>query len=158
PADQLVHHGGLVVFLVSLGLDVHGAGLGFALLEDDVGLGFALHARGVGAAFRFGDQALLLGFRQIEHPLFLDLRLLQHGSDQLILVARNLGFLHLDLLLAFNQLNFHLLGDHLLLLDVLLDLIGLVGLGLLLLDQLGIGGLLDFEVALGFGLLGLGER
>src|SRR5438270_847508 len=156
--NQLVHHGCLVVLLIGFCLDVHGLSLSFAFLEDDVGLSFALHARGTGAAFSFCDQALLLRFRQVEYALLLDFRLLQHGGDQLILVARDFRFLHLGLLFFLNQLYFHLLRHNELLLYVLLDFIGLVSLGLLLLDQLGICGLFHFQVALGFCLLGLGER
>ena len=112
---------------------------------------------GVGAAFCFGDQPLLFTFSNVEHALLFDFRLLQHGSNQLILVARDFRFLHLSLLFSFNQLDFHLLGNYLLLLDVLLNFIRLVCLRLLFLDQLGESGFLDFKVALRFCLLGLGK-
>ena len=49
-------------------------------------------------------------------------------------------------------------GDDLLLHDVGLDLVGFVGLRLLPLDSFEVLGLLDFEIALRFGLLGLRER
>ena len=49
-------------------------------------------------------------------------------------------------------------ATHLLLHDVGLDLVGLVGLRLLLLDDLQVLGLLDVEVALRLGLLGLRQR
>src|SRR6185437_4674321 len=153
--DQFVHHGRLVVFLVGFRLDVHGLGFRFTFLEDDVGFRFTLHADGVRAAFSFSNQALLFSFSQVEHALFFNFRLLQHGSDQLILMARDFGFLHFGLLLALNELDFDLLGDDLLLLDVGLNFIGFVGLRLLLLHELGVFGTFDFEVALGFCLFGL---
>ncbi len=116
--DQLVDHGCLVVFLISLSLDVHGLGFGFTFLEDDVGFSFTLHAGGAGAAFSFGDQALLLAIGNVQHALLFDFRLLQHGGDQLILVARDFSFLHLGLLLFLNQLDLDLFSNDLLLLNV----------------------------------------
>ena len=68
--------------------------------------------------------------------------------------ALDLGVLHLDLLLLLDLLDLHLLGDHLLLHDVGLDLVGLVRLRLLLLGGFQILGLLDLEIALRFGLRG----
>jgi hypothetical protein len=56
---------------------------------------------------------------------------LQHGRDQLFLAAIDLGLLHLDLLLFLDLLHLHLLGDHLLLHDVGLDVVSFVGLRLL---------------------------
>ena len=91
-------------------------------------------------------------------PLPLDLGLLQDGRDQLLLAARDLGLLHLDLLLLLDLLDPDLLGDDLLLHDVGLDLVGLVRLRLLLLDRLVVLRLLDLQVALRLGLLGLRER
>ena len=83
---------------------------------------------------------------------------LEHGGIELALAAQDFGFLHLDLVLLFHLLDGDFLGLHLLLHDVGLDLVSLVGLRLLLLDHLQVLGLLHFEVALGFGLLGLGKR
>src|SRR6185437_4649231 len=153
--DQFVHHGRLVVFLVGFRLDVHGLGFRFTFLEDDVGFRFTLHADGVRAAFSFSNQALLFSFSQVEHALFFNFLLLQHGSDQLILVARNFSFLHFGLLLALNELDLYLLSDDLLLLDVLLDLICLVGLSLLLFDHLGVFGSFHFQITRCFCLFGL---
>src|SRR6267378_4035436 len=48
-SDEFVEHGGLVVLLEGLRLDVHGFGFGFALLEDDLRFGFALRPNGRGA-------------------------------------------------------------------------------------------------------------
>ena len=62
-------------------------------------------------------------------------------------MAQDFGFLHLDLVLFFDLADFHRLGDHLLLHDVGLDVVGLVGLRLLLLGQFEILRLLDFEIA-----------
>ena len=109
-------------------------------------------------AFGFDRQPALLRFGEHLDALPLDLGLLQHGRDQLLLAAQDLGFLHLDLLLALDLLHAHRLGDDLLLHDVGLDLVGLVGLRLLLLDRLDVVGLLDLEVALRLGLLGLRQR
>ena len=86
--------------------------------------------------FGLDRQPALLGVGQHRDPLALDLGLLQHGRDQLLLAAHDLRFLHLDLLLALDLLDAHRLGDDLLLHDVGLDLVGLVGLRLLLLDGL----------------------
>ena len=55
---------------------------------------------GAARAFGFDRQPLLLGVGQRLDALPLDLGLLQHGGDQLLLAAQDLGFLHLDLLLA----------------------------------------------------------
>ena len=60
-----------------------------------------------------------------------DLRPLEHGRDELLLVAQDFGLLHLDLRFLLDLLHLHLLGDDLLLHDVGLQLVGLVGLGLL---------------------------
>ena len=109
--DQLVDDRRLVVFLVGLGLHVHGLGFGFALLEDDLGFGFALRADGGGVTFGFRDQALLLGLGQRLDALALDFGLLQHGGDQFLLAAHDFGFLHLDLLLLLDLLHLHRLGD-----------------------------------------------
>ena len=73
-------------------------------------------------------------------------------------MTQDFGFLHLDLLFFLNLLNLHSLGDHRLLLNVGLDLISLIGLRLLLLNQLRVGSFFDLKIALCFGLLGLRER
>ena len=92
----------------------------------------------------------------------LDLRLLQNRGDQFFLVPQDLGFLHLHLALFFDLLYLDLLGDHALLHDIGLELVGLVGLGFLPAGRLGKLRLLDVEVALGFGLpserSGLGDH
>ena len=62
---------------------------------------------------------------------------------------------NLDLLLLFHLLDLHRFGDHLLLHDVGLDVVGFIGLGLLLLGGFQILRFLDFEIARGFGLFGL---
>ena len=56
--DQLVDDRGLVVLLEGLGLHVHGASFGVALLEDDLGFGFTLRADRAGAAFGFHHRPL----------------------------------------------------------------------------------------------------
>ena len=61
-------------------------------------------------------------------------------------------------MLFFNLLNLDRFRRHLLLHDVGLDLVGFVGLGLLLLDGFQVSGFLDFQVALRLRLLGHGER
>ena len=99
--------------------------------------------------------ALLFGFGQRLDAPPLELGLLQHRGDQFAFAAHDFGLLHLDLVLLLDLVNRHFLGAHLLLHDVGLDFVGLVGLRLLLLDRLQVLGLLDFEVALRFGLLGL---
>ena len=108
PVMQLVDHGGLVVFLEGFGLHVHGFGLGFAFLEDDLGFGFALLADRRSVAFGFGHQALLFGVRQSLDALTLDLGLLQHGRDQFLLAAVDFGLLHLDLCFFLDLLHPHL--------------------------------------------------
>src|SRR6267378_4182899 len=149
--DEFVEHGGLVVFLEGLRLDVHGLGFGFALLEDDLGFGFALRANGGGAAFGFGYRALTLGAGKRFDPLPLDFRLFQYRSDELAFAARDFRFLYFHLSLALHLLHPHRFGDDLLLHDVGLDFVGFVGCGLRLLRHLQIAGLLDVEVAVGFG-------
>src|SRR6202521_2896705 len=72
--DEFVEHGGLVVFLEGLRLDVHGLGFGFTLLEDDLRLGFTLRADRGGAAFGFGYRALTLGAGERFDALALDFR------------------------------------------------------------------------------------
>src|SRR5207302_8249234 len=81
-SDKLVDDGGLVELLVGFGLDVHGLGFGFALLENDFGFGFALRADGGGVAFGLHDEALAFGFSQSLDALALELGLLQHGSGE----------------------------------------------------------------------------
>src|SRR5277367_5262942 len=140
-ADEFVHDRGLVVFLESLGLDVHGARFRVTLLEDDFGFGFALRANGRGAAFGFADNALTFDFCALEH-----------GGDQFAFAARDFGVLHLDLRFAFDLLNAHLFEDDVLLLAIGFDLVGLIGLRLGLFADFEIVGLLDVQIALGFGL------
>ena len=82
----------------------------------------------------------------------------KHSRDQFALAALDFRVLHLDLLFALYPLDAHLLGDYLLLHDVGLDIIGLVGGGLLLAHSRHVVGPLQFEVALGFGLLGRRRR
>ncbi len=57
-----------------------------------------------------------------------------------------------------HLLDLHLLGHHLLLHDIGLDVVGFVGLRLLLLGGFQIQRSLDLEIARGFGLLGLRKR
>src|SRR5262249_52822224 len=109
------------------------------------------------AAFGFGDEAELLGLSEGFDALALELGLLHDGGGQLAVATEDFSFLHLDFVLLLHLMNGDFLGAHLLLHDVALDLVGLVGLGLLLLDHLEVFGLFDFEVALRFGLLGLGQ-
>ena len=61
-------------------------------------------------------------------------------------------------MLLFHLVNGNFLGAHALLHDVGLDLVSLIGLRLLPLDILKVLGLLDFQIALRFGLLGLRQR
>src|SRR5579863_3793715 len=56
--DQLVDDRRLVVFLISLGLHVHGLRFGLALLERNLGFRFALCPDGRCAAFRLRNQFL----------------------------------------------------------------------------------------------------
>ena len=72
--EQLVHHRGLVPFLVRLGLHVHRLGFRLALLEDDGCFRFTLRADRGGAAFGFGRQAILLGGSHVLDALTFDLR------------------------------------------------------------------------------------
>ena len=102
PGYELVQHGGLVVFLVSLGLDVHRASLGVAFLENDFGFRFALRANGAGMAFGFDHRLRLIGFGQGLNALALDFGRLQHGGDQFFLAAQDFGLLHLYLLFLFR--------------------------------------------------------
>src|SRR5579862_6192165 len=156
--DELIDNRGLVVFLVSLGLHVHGLGFGLAFLEDDFGFRLALRADGGGLAVGFHGQLRFLGFGQCLDAFALHLRRLQHGGDQFALAPLDFGVLHGDFVLFLYLLDLHLLRDHLLLHDVGLDLISLVGGGLLLLHDLVIVGLLDLQIARGFRLLGLRQR
>src|SRR6266478_3736289 len=156
--DELVDDGGLVVFLVGLGLNVHGAGFGFALLEDDLGFGFTLRTDGRGPAFGFAHQALAFGVGKRLDALTLDFRLLEDGGDQFAFAARDLGFLHFHLSFALDLLDFNGLGNDLLLLDVGFDFVSLVCLRLGFFRSFKEVGFLDVEVALGFGLLGHGSR
>ena len=52
-------------------------------------------------------------FGHVLDALPLDLGGLEHGGDQLLFVAQDLRFLHLDLALALHLLHLHLLGGHL---------------------------------------------
>src|SRR6266705_3369065 len=147
----------MVVLLEGLGFYVHGFGLGFAFFENDFGFGFALGANRRRMAFGFGDQALLFGGGEGFDPLTFDLSLFQHSRDQFFFAAIDFRFLHFDLLFLFDLHDLHLLSDDLLLHDVGLDVVGLVGFCLLLLGYFEILRFLDFKVALGFSLLGLGD-
>src|SRR5277367_6588396 len=131
--EEFVHDGGLVVFLEGFGLDVHGFGFRFALLEDDFGFGFALRTNGGGAAFGFADETLTLGVGDGLDALALDFGLLEHGGDEFAFAALDFGVLHFDLRFAFDLLDFYGFSDNLLLHHVGFDFIGLVrgGLGLL---------------------------
>ena len=102
--------------------------------------------------------AHLLGFGQGFDALALELRLLEHGGDQFAFAALDFRFLHLDLVLLFDLVDRDFFGAHLLLHDVGLNFVGLVGLRLLPLHHFQVLGLLDFEIALRFGLLGLRKR
>src|SRR5262249_9575884 len=145
-------------FLVGLGLDVHRLGFGFTLLEDDLGFGFALRADGGGAALGFHHQARFLGTGESFDAAPLVLGGLQHGRGELGLAALDFGLLHQYLVFLFHLVNDDLFGADLLLHDVGLDLIGFIRLRLLALHAFQILGLLDFEIALRFGLLGLRQR
>jgi len=63
---------------------------------------------------------------------------LENGGDQLILPALDFRLLYLDLLFFLHLLDLHLFGNHLLLHDVGLDVVGFVGLSLLPLGRLDI--------------------
>src|SRR6202040_2542693 len=152
--DELVEDGGLVIFLIGFGLDVHRLGFSFTLLEDDLGFGFALRAGGRGAAFGFLDQALPFGFGEGLDALPLDFGGLEHRGNQLAFAARNFGFLHLYLRFAFDLLDADGFHDHLLLLDVGFDFVGFVGLRLRALGGFEVLGFLNVEVAFRFRLLG----
>jgi hypothetical protein len=79
----------------------------------------------------------------------------QNGGNEFLFAALDFRFGDLDLLLLLHLLDFHLLGHHLLLHDVGLDVVGFVGLRLLLLGGFQIQRLLDFQIASGLGLFGL---
>src|SRR5208282_3531792 len=140
------------------GFNVHGFGFGFAFLEDDFGFGFPLSANRRRVPFGFRNQALLLGGGQRFDALTLDLGLLQHGRDQFLFAAVDFRVLDFDLSFLFDLLHPHAFGGDLLLHDVGLNVVGLVGLRLLLLRDFKVLRFLDLEVALRFSLLGLGER
>src|SRR5438477_299086 len=108
-------------------------------------------------AFGLSDQALLFGGSESFDSLTFDFSLLQYGRDQFFLAAIDFRFLHFDLLFFLDLHDLHLLSDNLLLHDVGLDVVGFVGLCLLLLGDFEILRLFDFEIALRFGLLGLGN-
>src|SRR5271156_1991393 len=152
--EEFVHDGGLVVFLESFGLDVHGLGFRFALLEDDFGFGFTLRANGGGAAFGFADEALTLGVGDGLDALALDFGLLEHGGDEFAFAALDFGVLHFDLRFAFHLLYFHGFGNDLLLHDVGFNFVGFVGRGLGFLGHFEIAGFFEIQIAFGFGLLG----
>src|SRR5271163_930904 len=151
---EFVHDGGLVVFLEGLGLDVHGFGFRFALLEDNFRFGFALCANRGGATFGFADQALPFGVSDGLDALALDFGLLEHGGDELAFAALNFRVLHLDLRFALYLLHFHSFGNDLLLHDVGFDFVGFVRGSLGLLGHLQVTGFLEVQIALGFGLFG----
>ncbi len=85
-------------------------------------------------AFGFKCQPLLFGLGEGFDALALDFGRLQNGGDQLAFAALDFGVLHRDLTFLFHLLDLDLLRDHLLLHDVGLDLVGLIGRRLLLLD------------------------
>jgi hypothetical protein len=89
-----------------------------------------------------------LGRGQRLNALALDFRGLQHGRDQLALAAQNFRILHLDFVLFLHCRTLASSATHLLLHDVGLDVVGFVGLRLLLLDGFQVLRLLDFEIAL----------
>ena len=133
--DQLVDDRRLVELLVGLGLHVHRLGFGFALLEDDLGFGFALRADRGRAAFRFRSSAadfsasasVSMRWRSISACF-------STVAISSLLAAQDFGFLHLDLAAPSRPAESSpASATHLLLHDVGLDLVGLVGLRLLLL-------------------------
>src|SRR5208282_3346349 len=156
--NQFVDDRGLVVLLIRCGFYVHGFRFGFTFLEDDFGLGFSLGANRRRVAFGFGYQALLLGGGYGFDTLTLDLGAFQYGRDQFFLAPVNFGVLNFYLPFFFYLLHSHVFSRDLLLHDVGLDVICLVGLRLLLFRDFQVLRFLDLEVALRFGLLGLGER
>src|SRR5208282_2101501 len=109
-------------------------------------------------AFGFRNQPLFLGGRRSFDALTLNFSLLQHGRDQFFFAARDFGVLNFDLSFFFYLLHAHAFGDDLLLHDVRLNVIRLVGLRLLLLRYFQVLRFFDLQVALRFGLLGLGKR
>src|ERR1019366_8621648 len=156
--NQFVVHGGLVVFLVGCGFQVHRPSFSVTLLEDDFGFRLALSADRTGMAFRFHRQALPFSFGQRLNPLALDFCPLQYGGYQFLLATQDFGLLHLHLLLFFDLLDLHSLGGHLLLHDIGLDLVRFVGLRLLAFYQFVVGRFLHFEIALRLGLPRQGSR
>src|SRR5580698_7442291 len=151
--DEFVEHGGLVVFLERLRLDVHRLRFGLTLPEDDLRFGFTACTDRRSLTFGFADQALAFGAGDGFHALALDFRRLQHSCDQLALAALDFRILHFHLSFTLDLLHFYRLGDHALLHHVGLDLVGFVGGGLRLLGHFEIRGLLQVEVAFRFGLL-----
>jgi hypothetical protein len=156
--DEFVHDRGLVVFLIRLGFHVHGLSFGFALLEDDFRFRFTLRANRSSAAFGFGHEALTFGVSKRLDALTLDLGLLEYGGDEFAFAACDLGILHLDLRLALDLLNPHLLERDRLLLTVGLDFVSLVGLRLGFLAGFEKLRFLDVEVALRFGAVSAATR
>ena len=155
--NEFVDHGSLVPFLVRLGFDVHRFGFCFPFEEGDGSFGFALGSDSNGAALGFGNEALLFSGGQRLNVAAFDFSLFENGGNQFALDALDFSVLHQNRLLMLHLLNLDLFHHHLLLHDVGLDLVGLVGLGLLPLDSFEVLGLLDLQVALGFGLVGEGK-
>ena len=92
-------------------------------------------------AVGFNDRLLLFGLGQrLDSPAF-DLGLLENGGDQFALAPLDFRILHCDLPVLFDLVDLDCFGDHLLLHDVGLDLVGFVGLRLLLLHGFQVVGL-----------------
>ena len=155
PGEQFVDDRGLVVFLEGLGFDVHGLGFGFAFFQDDFGFRFALRADGEGMTLRFCREPHFFGGCQSLDASALHFGHFQRGSNQFVLAALDFRLRHFDLLFLLHLLDLHLFKDHLLLHDIGLDVVGLVGLRLLLLGGFEIQRSLHFQIAGGFGLFGL---
>ena len=93
-------------------------------------------------------------FGQHLNALAFDLRVLEHGCDQFFFMTQDFGLLHLDFLLFLDLPDLHCFHHHLLLHHVGLNVVSFIGLRLLALDGLDVLRLLDFKIALRFGLRG----
>src|SRR5262249_32269567 len=123
-----------------------------ALLEDDAGFRLALRADCRCTALSLSSQTSLFSRGKRLDALAIDLGFFQHSRNQLLLMALDLSFLHLDLAFFLDLLHLYLLSGHLLLHHIGLQLVGLVSLRLLATALLGKLRLLDVEVALRLGL------